>query len=294
MASVPFSSLPYIPQHGAWPYTTADFARSDPSPDTVFYKPARLVTHIDDHAIDTLRKYYESALPPRGRILDLCSSWISHLPKTLEDQAAKGELEVIGAGMNAAELAQNSILVRRIVQDLNVEPSLPGTSGRSTARRASSRSTTSHARSRFSARCAPHFAPARRSTSSCQTGASRRRRSRAGCASARRTACRWSATTSGSQAFATSRSSRCAMGGTSADIALIRSGSSPDASRRTRMLAASDAERTYKSVLVRGAGETYSGISHDAHLLSSTRLPHMVALSSKLETMWWPVLSLLA
>jgi hypothetical protein len=60
------------------------------------------------------------------------------------------------------------------------------------------------------------------------------------------------------------------------------------------MLAASDAERTYKSVLVRDAGEAYSGMSHDAHLLSSTRLPHMVALSPKLETMWWPVLSMLA
>jgi SAM-dependent methyltransferase len=129
MTSIPFSSRPYTPRHGAWPYTTADFARSDPSPDTVFYTPSRLVTHIDDHAIETLSKYYESALPPRGRILDLCSSWISHLPKTLEDRAAKGELEVIGAGMNAAELAQNSILVRRIVQDLNVEPSLPGDVG---------------------------------------------------------------------------------------------------------------------------------------------------------------------
>jgi hypothetical protein len=90
---------------------------------------ARLVTHIDDHAINTLQSYYQSVLPPRGRILDLCSSWISHLPKTLEDQAAKGELEVIGAGMDAAELAQNGVLARRIVQDLNVEPNLPADVG---------------------------------------------------------------------------------------------------------------------------------------------------------------------
>jgi hypothetical protein len=100
-----------------------------PHPTRSSISRARLVKHIDDHAINILRSYYQSVLPPRGRILDLCSSWISHLLKTLEDQAAKGELEVIGAGMNAAELAQNGVLARRIAQDLNVEPNLPADVG---------------------------------------------------------------------------------------------------------------------------------------------------------------------
>jgi SAM-dependent methyltransferase len=45
------------------------------------------------------------------------SSWVSHL------RSAPGELVVLG--MNATELAANPMATERIVQDLNVDPSLP-------------------------------------------------------------------------------------------------------------------------------------------------------------------------
>lgn len=77
------------------------------------------VTHIDDHAIDRLYDYYAQVLPDNGRVLDLCSSWISFIPKE------KAQLEVVGLGMNARELEANSKLVNRIVQDLNLDPTIP-------------------------------------------------------------------------------------------------------------------------------------------------------------------------
>ncbi len=52
-------------------------------------------------------------------LLDLMSSWVSHLP---EDFPAAG---VIGHGMNEAELAANPRLTRRFVADLNQAPVLP-------------------------------------------------------------------------------------------------------------------------------------------------------------------------
>jgi SAM-dependent methyltransferase len=58
-------------------------------------------------------------LPPGGVILDLMSSWISHLP----DDVAYAE--VIGHGMNAEELAANPRLDRWFVQDFNRNPRLP-------------------------------------------------------------------------------------------------------------------------------------------------------------------------
>ncbi|KAK7562720.1 hypothetical protein IWX47DRAFT_907510 [Phyllosticta citricarpa] len=118
----------------AWPYTPADFARMDESPDASFYMTPRFVTHIDDAAIERLRAYYTAVLPTRGRILDLCSSWLSHYPPIIARAVANGDLEVLGAGLNADELAANPILARRkgavaavdwpLVRDLNLEPDL--------------------------------------------------------------------------------------------------------------------------------------------------------------------------
>ncbi|KAL9577066.1 MAG: hypothetical protein Q9203_007594, partial [Teloschistes exilis] len=120
-----------------YPYTPASFTRMDNTPDSDFYSQPRFVTHIDDAAIARLRTYYLHNLPRTGRILDLCSSWISHFPPALEDAAmskkkisendeGKGEgLEVLGLGMNKAELDANPILHPRILQDLNTNPTLP-------------------------------------------------------------------------------------------------------------------------------------------------------------------------
>ncbi len=99
------------------------FAREDSGDDAAFYREARLVTHIDDPAIDVLTRFYRQTLPAGGVVLDLMGSWISHLPA----DAAYGE--VVGHGMNAQELAANPRLDRWFVQDLNREPALPLASG---------------------------------------------------------------------------------------------------------------------------------------------------------------------
>ncbi len=95
------------------------FDKVDPSPDTRFYAQARLVTHIDDDTIAAVTALYRDVLPVGGTVLDLMSSWVSHLP---EDVAYA---EVIGHGMNARELAANPRLDRWFVQDLNADPALP-------------------------------------------------------------------------------------------------------------------------------------------------------------------------
>jgi SAM-dependent methyltransferase len=95
------------------------FAKADPSPDTRFYAQARLVTHIDDAAIAAVTQFYRQVLPAGGVVLDLMSSWVSHLP----DDVAYAE--VIGHGMNARELAANPRLDRWFTQDLNADPALP-------------------------------------------------------------------------------------------------------------------------------------------------------------------------
>ncbi|KAL9094645.1 MAG: hypothetical protein Q9165_003205 [Trypethelium subeluteriae] len=123
-----FPVEPYVPRHASWPYSSIDFQRQDPSTDASFYSSPRFVTHIDDHAISQLRNYYADVLPTRGRILDFCSSWISHYPPTIEEATKDGELIVVGMGMNKAELEANPVLRRedaRVLRDLNEDAEIP-------------------------------------------------------------------------------------------------------------------------------------------------------------------------
>ena len=95
------------------------FTKQDTGDDLAFYAPPRLVTHIDDKATAALAKFYRAILPVGGRVLDLMSSWVSHLPDDVD------YAEVIGHGMNAEELAANPRLARWFVQDLNRDVALP-------------------------------------------------------------------------------------------------------------------------------------------------------------------------
>ncbi len=95
------------------------FRKMDTEDDDAFYLQPRLVTHIDDAAIAALTAFYRRELPAGGVILDLMSSWVSHLPPELAFS------EVIGHGMNAEELAANPRLSRFFVQNLNRDPKLP-------------------------------------------------------------------------------------------------------------------------------------------------------------------------
>jgi SAM-dependent methyltransferase len=95
------------------------FTRLDDENDEVFYEPPRLVCHIDDGAIAALTGFYRGVLPPGGVLLDLMSSWVSHLPPEID------YAQVIGHGMNAAELAANPRLSRWFIQNLNRDASLP-------------------------------------------------------------------------------------------------------------------------------------------------------------------------
>ncbi len=95
------------------------FDRGDPADDRLFYRQPRFVQHIDAHAIDTTRGLYGRLIPEGSRVLDLMSSWTSHLPEDLETRS------VDGLGLNAEELSANPRLSRRVVQDLNRDTHLP-------------------------------------------------------------------------------------------------------------------------------------------------------------------------
>jgi len=95
------------------------FRRYDETPDEQFYNTPRLVTHIDDKAIAAVTQLYREFFPPGGKILDLMSSWVSHLPP----EVTYGR--VVGLGMNEVELNENPRLDAHVVQDLNANPTLP-------------------------------------------------------------------------------------------------------------------------------------------------------------------------
>ncbi len=97
------------------------FGRADESDDAAFYAEPRFVVHIDAATIAALTQWYAEVIAPGAEVLDLMSSWVSHLP----DAAALPLGRVVGLGMNAAELAANPRLTSFDVVDLNAAPVLP-------------------------------------------------------------------------------------------------------------------------------------------------------------------------
>ena len=95
------------------------FAKEDTSDDSLFYEIPRLVTHIDDNACMVLKGYYRSLLKDGDSVLDLMSSWVSHLPEDINYS------KVSAQGMNKVELEANPQLTDFIVQNLNTNQVLP-------------------------------------------------------------------------------------------------------------------------------------------------------------------------
>ncbi|MFQ3618442.1 MAG: class I SAM-dependent methyltransferase [Cyanobacteriota bacterium] len=91
----------------------------DETDDALFYDYPRFVTHVDDGFIQQLTDLYRERLKPNTRILDMMSSWVSHLP----EEMAFAHVE--GHGMNAEELAKNPRLNHYFVQNLNQNQLLP-------------------------------------------------------------------------------------------------------------------------------------------------------------------------
>ena len=93
------------------------FRRTDESADRNFYRQPRFVSHIDEAACAAACHLYDELLPADGRILDLMSSYYSHLP----DKFAS----VTGLGLNYEELEHNDAVDEPIVHDLNANVTLP-------------------------------------------------------------------------------------------------------------------------------------------------------------------------
>lgn len=95
------------------------FQRLDVSSDLLYYQKPRLVQHIDDQAIKVVKNLYGKLIHNEMQVLDLMSSWKSHLPETLRLK------KLSGLGLNAEELAKNLDLSDWVVHDLNENPILP-------------------------------------------------------------------------------------------------------------------------------------------------------------------------
>lgn len=99
----------------------SSFSRLDATPDGEFYKYPRFTEHVDENAVQIMKKYIgQRVLKPKDSVLDLCSSWTSHIDR---DTVEYFKLQrVAGLGMNQEELQANSILTDYKIVDLNANP----------------------------------------------------------------------------------------------------------------------------------------------------------------------------
>jgi SAM-dependent methyltransferase len=73
---------------------------------------------VDPAILSAITDLYREVIPAGGAILDVMSSWVSHLPPEVHYQ------RVVGLGLDAGALAENAFLDEWRVQDLNREPAL--------------------------------------------------------------------------------------------------------------------------------------------------------------------------
>ncbi|KAG2273372.1 hypothetical protein Bca4012_086078 [Brassica carinata] len=87
-------------------------------PDREFYSYPRFVNHVDDGFISSLTDLYRNRLRSGSIVLDMMSSWVSHLPEEVKYE------KVVGHGLNAQELARNPRLDYFFIKDLNEDQKL--------------------------------------------------------------------------------------------------------------------------------------------------------------------------
>ena len=77
------------------------------------------IADVDAAALAAITEIYRDVMPEGGAILDVMSSWVSHLPPEIVYR------RVAGIGIDACVLAENPFLDEWRVQDLNRDPMLP-------------------------------------------------------------------------------------------------------------------------------------------------------------------------
>ena len=96
-----------------------DREKMDIADDKIFYQHPRFVHHLSDSFRTRLTNLYSEYLLNHHVVLDLMSSWVSHLPTNIRYK------RVIGHGMNEAELISNKRLDSFWVQNFNNNQKLP-------------------------------------------------------------------------------------------------------------------------------------------------------------------------
>ena len=95
------------------------FRRVDETDDEEFYRAPRRVVHIDDGAIAAVGEIFLSRVALASEILDLMSSWRSHIPQAL------APARVTGLGLNRDEMDDNPALSEVVTHNVNRDPRLP-------------------------------------------------------------------------------------------------------------------------------------------------------------------------
>ena len=96
-----------------------DRQKSDISDDEIFYRQPRYVNHLSLSFRNRLTKLYSQYLKKQFIVLDLMSSWVSHLPANINYK------KIIGHGLNELELKANKRLDQYWVQNLNKNQNIP-------------------------------------------------------------------------------------------------------------------------------------------------------------------------
>lgn len=100
-------------------FSDEPFRRNNEDSDSAFYENPRLVAHLDQQAISVISSLYGFFLRNGMNVLDLMSSYMSHIPEYLELDA------LTGLGLNDKEMSLNLRLTGHVVHNLNIVQDLP-------------------------------------------------------------------------------------------------------------------------------------------------------------------------